>query len=298
MRERAYHLRWSDARLWRVPYLGVAALVCCSHVVEASAADPPSILPTFVVNGRVEKYPEKIRITMQNRGKIPFCGVGAVLSDSGRLTPGRRLYWVGTFADEDLKTSFYAQNSKWSSQAPFSSVGQFIPILQGTYKTVSASGEGGGVNDRWIAIELQRVDALPDGGKACFIDLVYCIPILDSRMFQEGDYPPERSYLFALQLRLFEPKNGDRMKSALLWIKSGSTLHDRGLPKVNRWVTVSKDSVFNLRDDKEMKVWLKVVDFVPRNDELGITGWIRVMRVDEPATPKTPSPPSQPQPSP
>jgi hypothetical protein len=63
-------------------------------------------------------------------------------------------------------------------------------------------------------------------------------------------------------------------------------------------VTVSKDSVFNLRDDKEMKVWLKVVDFVPRNDELGITGWIRVMRVDEPATPKTPSPPSQPQPSP
>jgi hypothetical protein len=47
-----------------------------------------------------------------------------------------------------------------------------------------------------------------------------------------------------------------------------------------------------------MKVWLKVVDFVPRNDELGITGWIRVMRVDEPATPKTPSPPSQPQPSP
>jgi hypothetical protein len=205
---------------------------------------------------------------------------------------------VGSSADSDIRTTFYAAKTSWSSKAPFTSVGQYIPFLQATYKVVSAAGEGGSVLEQWMRIDLERVDSLPDGGRACFSEPVFCVPILDSRMYQIGEYAPAWGAIVQMELRLFEPPAENRLKFATLNIQGEATLHDRGLPKVDRWVTVSKDSVFNLRDDKEMKVWLKVVDFVPRNDELGITGWIRVMRVDEPATPKTPSPPSQPQPSP
>ncbi len=214
------------------------------------------------------------------------------------MMPMRTVYWIGTSRRLDLNSSFYSQGHSWFSRVPITSAGEYIPILQATYKVVSAAGWGGSVLEQWIRNDLERINRLPDGGRACFTEPVLCFPILDSRMFQKGDYPPRWSFAFDLEVNLFEPNDVDRLKSALIWIKSGSTLHDRGLPKVDRWVTVSKDSVFKLRGDQEMKVWLKVVDFVPRNDELGITGWIRVMRVDEPATPKTPSPPSQPQPSP
>jgi hypothetical protein len=120
-------------------------------------------------------------------------------------------------------------------------------------------------------------------------------------MFNHGDEARRGSNrLDKRSLTLFEPKDGDRLKAADLRISLDEYLSDGTTKKISRWVTVSKDSVFELRNDKELKVWLKVVDFVPRDDELGITGWIRVMRVEEPVTVTKPNPakpgPSRPAP--
>jgi hypothetical protein len=200
-----------------------------------------------------------------------------------------------------LKEAFYGVSNNWSMHAIILDPGQHVPLLQATYKVERASGQGGGVLERGVGIDLVRVDSLPDGWKACFTDEVFPIPLLDSRMFNHGDEARRGSNrLDKRSLTLFEPKDGDRLKAADLRISLDEYLSDGTTKKISRWVTVSKDSVFELRNDKELKVWLKVVDFVPRDDELGITGWIRAMRVEEPVTVTKPNPakpgPSRPAP--
>jgi hypothetical protein len=248
--------------------------------------------PSDLKTGTEVTYPARIKVTLTPAALAPFTWsseMGNVFRRGGFKSP----FWLLVREDRSLRSRTYASGSKYVLAACDMRPGTYVAVCQSTYKVIKSEGEGGSALERYPEIDLERVDAIPDGGQASFSDPVFSIPMADPKVSAYGDPVTYDSQLYDRSLKLYTSKGQDPESFADLKIGKEIQLGPRSFDTTYRWVTVSKDSVFNLRDDKEMKAWLKVVDFVPRNDELGITGWIRVMRVDEPATPPKPAPSKQ-----
>jgi hypothetical protein len=262
-------------------------------------------LPKVTVYGRTLSYPDKKDVSL---GNVPPPNQSSFVfswgADIGGETPGpnpRMNVWLRVAEDTSLNIDYFTRGSRYSMSVMDVRPGNYVAVGHATYKVLRSGGQDGNVLERNAWIDLERVDRLPNGGKACFIEPVFSLPLVNPKWFPHDTIPYYETTLYRMGVHLYEPKEGDRTDVADLNIArryDNSKSKKDQLPFFKRWVTVSKDSVFELRNDKEMKVWLKVVDFVPRNDELGITGWIRVMRVDEPATPPKPDPSKQQPPEP